>query len=245
LYPDGTVAALEELIGNHGGLGGEQTDAFIFHPDDMEVPETINSADVFSILNARRDIIAPPPKPAVKPAAEGVMSWAISTLANGLFRDGNWVRRAARSITLDRATFRVIANDPFMTGPALLIAILASGLQSILSQGGLDALDFLTRLVFWFISVLVVFGGARLLGGKGDYPATLRVMGIAQSAFIIELLSFIPPLASIAHFIAVIVAFFAMWIGISEAHGIKGWRTVILVLAAYGVLSIGIAVLGA
>jgi hypothetical protein len=32
VYPDGTVAALEELIGNHGGLGGEQTDAFLFHP---------------------------------------------------------------------------------------------------------------------------------------------------------------------------------------------------------------------
>jgi len=29
------VAALEELIGNHGGLGGEQTDAYLFHPGDM------------------------------------------------------------------------------------------------------------------------------------------------------------------------------------------------------------------
>ena len=54
LYPDGTVAALEELIGNHGGLGGEQTDAFIFHPADMTVPDTRNSIDVFSILNGRR-----------------------------------------------------------------------------------------------------------------------------------------------------------------------------------------------
>ncbi|MGD8414420.1 MAG: phage holin family protein [Candidatus Latescibacterota bacterium] len=54
VYPDGTVAALEELVGNHGGLGGEQTDAFIFHPADMEVPETRNSIDVFSILNSRR-----------------------------------------------------------------------------------------------------------------------------------------------------------------------------------------------
>ena len=36
IYSDGTVAALEELIGNHGGLGGEQTDAFIFHPGDMQ-----------------------------------------------------------------------------------------------------------------------------------------------------------------------------------------------------------------
>ena len=52
-YPDGTVAALEELIGNHGGLGGEQTDAFIFHPGDMEVPETRNSQDFKNILDAR------------------------------------------------------------------------------------------------------------------------------------------------------------------------------------------------
>ena len=29
VYSDGTVAALEELIGNHGGVGGPQTDAFI------------------------------------------------------------------------------------------------------------------------------------------------------------------------------------------------------------------------
>ena len=54
LYSDGTVAALEELIGNHGGLGGEQTDAFIFHPSDMTVPDTRSSIDVFPILNGRR-----------------------------------------------------------------------------------------------------------------------------------------------------------------------------------------------
>ena len=53
VYPDGTVAALEELIGNHGGMGGEQTDAFLFHPGHMAVPETWNSIDVFGILNAR------------------------------------------------------------------------------------------------------------------------------------------------------------------------------------------------
>jgi len=53
-YPDGTVAALEELIGNHGGMGGPQTDAFIFHPPTMEVPETRASIDVFDILNGYR-----------------------------------------------------------------------------------------------------------------------------------------------------------------------------------------------
>jgi uncharacterized membrane protein YvlD (DUF360 family) len=245
IYPDGTVAAMEELIGNHGGLGGEQTDAFIFHPEDMEVPETINSADIYPILDTRRSIPAPPPKPAAEQVEDRVMSWAISTFANGLSQVPSWLRLAARSVTLDRVTFRAVANNPFMTGPALLIAFLASALQSILNQGGLDVLDLLTRYLFWFIAVLVVSGGARLLGGKGDYPATLRVMGFAQSAFVIELLSFIPPLASLANFIAAIVVFFAMWVGVSEAQRLKGWRTGILALAAFGIISIGITILGA
>ena len=54
VYEDGTVAALEELVGSHGGVGGEQTDAFVFHPPDMEVPETRNAIDVFHILDRHR-----------------------------------------------------------------------------------------------------------------------------------------------------------------------------------------------
>ena len=101
IYPDGTVAAMEELIGNHGGLGGEQTDAFIFHPEDMEVPETINSADIYPILDTRRSIPAPPPKPAAEQVEDRVMSWAISTFANGLSQVPSWLNQAARAITLD------------------------------------------------------------------------------------------------------------------------------------------------
>lgn len=55
VYPDNTVAALEELIGVHGGLGGEQTDSFMLHPPDMVVPPTRSSTDIFGILNARRE----------------------------------------------------------------------------------------------------------------------------------------------------------------------------------------------
>ena len=55
VYPDNTVAALEELIGVHGGLGGEQTDSFLLHPADMIVPPTRSSTDIFALLNARRD----------------------------------------------------------------------------------------------------------------------------------------------------------------------------------------------
>lgn len=57
-YPDGTVAALEEQIGSHGGLGGEQTDAFLFHPPGLEAPPTRNSCDVYAILNGYRERVA-------------------------------------------------------------------------------------------------------------------------------------------------------------------------------------------
>ena len=35
----GEVAAFEELIGSHGGLGGPQTEPFILHPTDWELDE--------------------------------------------------------------------------------------------------------------------------------------------------------------------------------------------------------------
>jgi hypothetical protein len=54
LYPAEQVAAFEELVGSHGGLGGEQTTAFLVHPADMHMPETTNSTGVFPVLNARR-----------------------------------------------------------------------------------------------------------------------------------------------------------------------------------------------
>ena len=66
IYPDGTVAALEELVGSHGGVGGEQTDAFLFHPPDLVVPETRCSTDVFHILDGHRN--APAPDLAMRPA---------------------------------------------------------------------------------------------------------------------------------------------------------------------------------
>jgi GNAT superfamily N-acetyltransferase len=46
-----------------GGMGGEQTDAFLFHPNTWgEIPQTKSSADVFHILNARRGLPAPMPR---------------------------------------------------------------------------------------------------------------------------------------------------------------------------------------
>jgi hypothetical protein len=40
----GEVAAFEEQIGSHGGLGGSQRDAFVLHPSDWHVESEILGA---------------------------------------------------------------------------------------------------------------------------------------------------------------------------------------------------------
>ena len=37
----GEVYAFEELVGNHGGLGGWQTEAILLHPDHLKIPEKL------------------------------------------------------------------------------------------------------------------------------------------------------------------------------------------------------------
>ena len=56
VYEDGTVAAYEELIGNHGGLGGPQTEPFILYPAKVKVDgkQIINSDQIYPILRSRR-----------------------------------------------------------------------------------------------------------------------------------------------------------------------------------------------
>ncbi|MFN3705993.1 MAG: alkaline phosphatase family protein [Thermoflexales bacterium] len=51
-YPDGSVAAFEELLGSHGGLGGPQTEAFIVHPalPTLEEATVRDAAHLFAVL---------------------------------------------------------------------------------------------------------------------------------------------------------------------------------------------------
>ena len=121
VYPDGTVAALEELIGNHGGLGGEQTDAFIFHPADMEVMETRNSTDVFHILNNHRGKPVAEKPPVAK--AEKVADWAPHNLVAGIKQWSMWIGLALRCMTLNREAYQQVVDNPYMTGPAVLIGV--------------------------------------------------------------------------------------------------------------------------
>lgn len=52
LFADSSVAAFEELVGSHGGMGGEQTDAFLLHPcaDDVPAQRIDNAYQVYALL---------------------------------------------------------------------------------------------------------------------------------------------------------------------------------------------------
>ncbi len=234
VYPDGTVAALEELIGSHGGLGGEQTDAFIFHPASWgKIPQTKCTTDVFHILNARRSLPAQPVRVRRDAQTAAVRDWAPTTLSAGLSRIGKWLGLAGRCAVMDRLAYRAAASNPFMTGPAVLIGLIGTFITTIVAaRGALDLsvllIAFLLRVVVWLLDTLAVFGAARVLGSRASYTANLRATGFAQSVTLIELLAVIPLLAPLARLLTQILLFFGVWIGASQANDLSGWRSLIL-----------------
>ncbi len=250
VYEDGTVAALEELIGNHGGLGGEQTDAFIFHPPELEVPETRNSIDVFHVLNEHRGKPLPPPAP--EPEVAPTNDWTVENLIAGLTMVRVWLEHAFRCLIPDREAFRGVVNDPQMTGPALLIGIVGTILYTLATGDG--SVNYLIgvplRIVTWFISIVVVFGAGLLLTRKGSFARTARAVGFAQSPTVLLVFTLYEPLANVVVVIVAALILIGVWMGAAEAFETSGWKTAVLpiiyvLLYIVGVAAIGVVVEGA
>jgi hypothetical protein len=216
------------LIGSHGGMGGEQTDAFMLHPGDMAVSATTNSADVYHILNARRDTPADKIAPKKKTLVPVVDAWTPSTWLAGLRQVPVWLGRMLRAMALDRKAYQEVAGDAYMTGPALLIGIVGMAISGYILAKQPTVFSVGGRVVFWPLVALLLQATARLLGGKGTYTATFRVMGFAYGAYLIGLLAFIPVVGPLAKLIAAIISFLGVWIGTTQAHQLRGWRTLIL-----------------
>ncbi len=241
-YPDGTVAALEELIGNHGGLGGEQTDAVIFHPADMVVPETRNAIDVYHILNNQRGL------PVVaQPAAQDleVSDWSPAILAAGIARVSTWPGRALRCMVLDQSAYREVVADPYMTGPALLITVTVFLLEWLTVTRDLGIAQLLLGLIFYFVGVGVVFGAGWLLTRHGNFTRTFRAMGFASAVLVLSPLQLFPSLGSAFDLIVNILFFVAIWMGAAIANRVTGWRALLLPVMAVLVIVIGTAITGA
>ena len=235
VYPDGTVAALEELIGNHGGIGGEQTDAFIFHPPTLDVPDTRNSIDVFHILNNRRG--QPYVEAPAKPVKAETDAWSPANLWKGIKAVSTWLPHALRAFVLDRASFAEVAGNQLMTGPGFLLGLLGALVFGWLRSPDHNPLVGLGSAGTWLLSVLAVYAAGRLLSRKGTYTRTMRTLGFAQATLLLELLTFIPVIAPVVRVVTTLLHFIAVWIAASEAHETRGWRTIIFPLVAIAVLA--------
>ena len=236
IYPDGTVAALEELVGSHGGVGGEQTDAFIFHPADMEVPETRCSTDVFHILDSHRNtpVVA-------KPVSEDelVPDWAPSTLAAGIGRVRQWITLALHCLILNRAAYQDVVKDPYMTGPALLIMLVTVALANALLYKQFGLAHILSGYALWIGTAIIIFFAGWLLSRRGTFARTFRALGFAQAVAVLEIFSIYPPTRSAVHVVVFFTSILAVWLGAATAHELKGWKAVVFPIIAILVFVLG------
>lgn len=241
IYPDGSVAALEELIGSHGGLGGEQTDAFILHPADMTVPPTRNAVDLFPVLDARRDRPARPTSVPVPSRPRD--DWSPNNLAAGLREIGEWLELAFNALTLDRPAYGAITVNGLMTGPAILLSVVGELISVLMEDPAAGGDGFagriLSRYGLWLLTVGLTYGAARALRGRANFTQTFRVMGFAQTVNILELLRIATPIEPLVVALVTLYALIANWLAVAEAHRFSGWRTLALPVIYFGVLGLG------
>ena len=249
VYEDGQVAAYEELVGSHGGLGGLQTDAFLLHPVDLEVPHTSNATDVFALLDSRRGLPGLPPQP--RPAPAGPRAWAPSNLWRGLAQVRTWTWRALRAFALRRAAFREVADDVLSTGPALLIALLAvlvRGLTDALSPEipGSTALKFLAgamgRFLGWLVVVFLAHEAGKVVTHKGDFTRTMRTMAFAQMAAVFSILELLPVVGPVFTVLSAVAVVGATLLALMEALRLR-WYVAVFIPVLGGLIALAAALL--
>lgn len=245
IYPDGSVAAYEELIGNHGGLGGEQTDAFLLAPGDLEVPSTQNASDLFSILKTRLNR-QPTENQAAIQTKESPISGMV--IGKGILGVDKWLSLGMRALRFDQAAYLKIARDPYQTGPALVIWVCASLLTLIYLPPTWQ--NMLINLSVIPLASLTVWLAGRALKSRQDFLPVWRTTLFAQLSYLWLLVGIIPPLRQVAPFVAIGMTFLNTWIGANAALELRGWKTVILpvialVFAIFGAWALRTIALGA
>ena len=241
LYPDGQVAAFEELVGSHGGLGGQQTDAFIIHPADMPVPPTSNAADVFALLNARRGLPGGPLKPTLPPIPED-QSWKWAVLLKGLRLWRLWLPRAINTLLLDWRVYRDVAADAYATGPALLLAALTSiiaGATVALLQARPDIPDvnafagMVSSFVSWIINVVIAHTVCRLVRQPVRFTVLMRVVAFASTPSLLLPLALIPRVGLILGAGVLAVGFLSYWTALRQVIPTRdrwGWVIALVIM---------------
>ncbi len=124
VYEDGTVAAYEELIGSHGGLGGQQTEPFLMHSSALKVgDEIINASQVYPVL--KRIKKSPVRKAKNQAAAESGTDFSLKTLWQQIKNTGHWIPVLIRTMYFSADAYKTAAWDPSFTGPGILIGLVS------------------------------------------------------------------------------------------------------------------------
>ena len=122
-----------------------------------------------------------------------------------------------------------------MTGPALLIPLLAKTLELYSTQGTINFTSLALKYSLWLITVLILYFTTHILRGKANFTTTLRITGFALSAHIFELFFLIPGFSEFGHTLSIILAILIIWYGISIVNKLKGWRTILLPIIYFAV----------
>ena len=149
-----------------------------------------------------------------------------------------------RSVVLDRSAYQAVVNDPYMTGPALLIVSAAALLSSMVRANGFVLGHFLATIGVWFLATFVLFLAGLSLTKKGSFTKTFRAVGFAHVVYVLAPLVLIPTVGPLFRLLLLILGFVTTWIGAATAHETRGWRTVVLPVIAYLILIIGYVIAG-
>ncbi len=184
VYSDGTIASFEELIGSHGGMGGEQTSPFIFHPRTVEIPPDItNSTQIYNVLLNSRNRLSEKNrllKNDREKTADSAGSWNFRKMIAGIKDTKKWTPLLRDVILFQSAAYRKIGNDPSLNGPGLLlfgISLLSNVLVGIwmpdFNQYGLF-FGFISWGINWFILAAAAYSSALMLREEGSAEQFIR-----------------------------------------------------------------------
>jgi hypothetical protein len=171
--------------------------------------------------------------------------WKPATMLKGLGMVGTWLSLAARAVALNKDAYREIAANPYMSAPGLLIVLAAQAITTYFSPQESTLLTFAGGIAAWLISLIMLQIAIRLLRGKASFAATFRVAAFAHSALLLQLLFFVPVISPLARPLAYLLTLFGLWIGLGAAHGLRGWRTLLIPVIYILVIAVAVLFLGA
>ncbi len=183
VYEDGTVAAFEELIGSHGGMGGQQTEPFIFHRRDISVSNHIDSArEVFQLLSKSREKTE---DVKMVKAESRFDEWRGANLRAEIKKVRKWLPLLREILLFQSSPYKIIASSPDLNGPGLLFFSLSILVQIfsiskiLMLAGNVSFIHSSIRaavavLVYWFSLAISFFLSLKALREKPDWNSIIR-----------------------------------------------------------------------